>query len=52
MQRIKRNKSKYITKENQQNKKERKIRKDQRKSSKQYKTSNKMAVNKYVKINK
>lgn len=52
MQRTKRMRSKYTIKENHQTMKIRKIRKDQRKSSKQYKTSNKMAVNKYVKINK
>ena len=47
MQRIKRQKSKYVTKENQQNMKERKTRKDQRKSP-EPNTSNKTAINTYL----
>ena len=51
MQRIKRKKSNYITRENQQTMKKRKTRKDQRKISRnKHKTSNRMKTNRYLSI--
>ena len=47
-QRIKRKKSKHITKGNQKTMKKRKIRKDQRKSSKNLQKQPQMAINTYL----
>ena len=48
MQRIKRNKSKYNTKENQQSKKEKDNKESEKIFRNNHKTSNKMALNTYL----